>query len=221
MHKIIKDVAISAVSNLDKATILRLASGAAGTVSRAAGQSTLAKLAGVISTGLDVYANVSEQETPARPSSPEPASNGDGAPQGWQKALQLLQSRSTESEGRQAVPVPKQPAHRPPTEAGTGRRAARGILSGAYDTANIGSFALSLYNGQQLSVSQLRAPGNIGGNFWLGELPTGTWVRLKDRGDRLLPVWISINGHDVDVQVGGGPEDAPIVSPVDILPSVG
>jgi hypothetical protein len=101
---------------------------------------------------------------------------------------------------------------------GSGRAAARGTLSGQYDTVNIGAFAFSLYNSSQLQVNQLRSSGNVGGQFWLADLPAGIWHRLSDRGERLLPVWIRIHGIDVDVQVQGGPSSAPILQATDMLP---
>jgi hypothetical protein len=93
-------------------------------------------------------------------------------------------------------------------------------LTGAFDAANIGGFSFSFYKGTQLVVNQMRAPGSVGGTFWLGDLPGDVWHRLNDRGDRLLPVWIKADGIDLDVMVGGGQNNAPVLNPTDVLPRI-
>jgi hypothetical protein len=98
------------------------------------------------------------------------------------------------------------------------RTISRGVLTGQYDAANIGAFSFSMYRGIQLQVSMLRASGNTGGLFWIADLPPMTWHRLKDRGARLLPVWIRVNGLDLEAQVGDGPGDALVLQATDILP---
>jgi hypothetical protein len=109
----------------------------------------------------------------------------------------------------------------PPAAARTAQPAgsvSRATLSGAFDAANIGGFSFtSSRSGHnlQLSVGRLGAPGNIGGVFSLEAVPPRTWLRLEDRVGRVLPVWVLIDLPNIDVAVGGGPPDAPVVQPVD------
>jgi hypothetical protein len=112
-----------------------------------------------------------------------------------------------------AAPEPSPPA----------RQGTRGSLAGDFDVANIGAYAFSLYRSKynvQLQVNQLRASGNVGGQFSLGGIPEDTWHRLLDRGNRVLPVWVLIHDCVVEVQVDDGPADAPRLSPTDMLPKV-
>lgn len=99
-----------------------------------------------------------------------------------------------------------------------GRSVSRGTLAGAFDTANIGSFTFHLYRSAhnvQLGVGQLGSAGNVGGQFSLVEVPSARWTRLIDRANRPLPVWILLEESRVEVTVGSGPPNAPILRPVD------
>jgi hypothetical protein len=150
---------------------------------------------------------------------------------GWEHTIRAVQQLRDARNGGGAVRKPE-PAEAPqaavaanpgtaPEASSTRREVTRGTLAGVFDTANIGGYTFSLnrsnYN-TQLQVNQLRASGNVGGQFSIGELPKNTWYRLLDRGNRLLPVWILVHDYAVEVQLDDGPDGAPLLSPTDMLP---
>jgi hypothetical protein len=99
------------------------------------------------------------------------------------------------------------------------RRVERGTMTGSYDAVNVGSFTFSVMRSQQnvqLSVGQIGVPGNAGGLFSLIGVPASVWVRLQDRGNRLLPVWVGVDGQTVEIMVGDGPQSAPILRAIDV-----
>jgi hypothetical protein len=132
---------------------------------------------------------------------------------GWQQAVKLLSQSSPGSAG----PVSNSPPDAKAESSAKERTISRGVLTGQYDAANIGAFSFNLYRGIQLQVNMLRASGNVGGQFWIADLQPMTWHRLKDRSARLLPVWIRVNGPDVETQVGDGPGNALVLQATDML----
>ncbi|WP_410791196.1 hypothetical protein [Kribbella sp. C-35] len=191
-HKILKDAAALAASSIDKQSAAQIAATLAAAVARRDGHRGLRMVAKLVSQGLAATAEQQNQGTAGPPGNSGRTPGNDS----WQKARQLLDDAR-----------PKESA----------RTATRGILSGQYDCVNVGAFAFNLYNSSQLQVNQLRASGNVGGQFWIADLPVGAWHRLKDRGDRRLPVWIRKKGIDVEVQVGDGPSTAPELQATDML----
>jgi hypothetical protein len=141
--------------------------------------------------------------------------SGGRVTDGWQQAVQLMAQSSS---GSDPGSVGNSPADAKTKPSAKERTISRGVLTGQYDAANIGAFSFNMYRGIQLQVSMLRASGNIGGQFWIADLPPMTWHRLKDRGARLLPVWIRVNGLDVEAQVGDGPGNALVLQATDMLP---
>jgi len=99
-----------------------------------------------------------------------------------------------------------------------GRGVLRQTMGGAYDVATVGQFGFSLMRSNfnvQLSVNQMRSPGNVGGLFSLESVPRSTWVHLEDRQGRSLPVWVLMHGESVELLVGAGPDRAPVLRPTD------
>lgn len=208
MRKLLKGIATLAASNVDKESASQLAATVAESLARRSGHPGLHKVTELVAQGLKASAQRPNQTPPQR----SPA-----ATDGWQHALHLLQAARSQGPGPAGgSPAPTSGAPTA-TPSGKGRTVSRGTLSGRYDAANIGPFAFTFYNGTQLQVNQLRASSNVGGQFWLADMPAGTWHRLKDRGERLLPVWIRVHGIDVEAQVGDGPSGAPILQATDML----
>lgn len=99
-----------------------------------------------------------------------------------------------------------------------GRGVLRQTMGGAYDVATVGQFGFSLMRSNfnvQLSVNQMRSPGNVGGLFSLESVPRSTWVHLEDRQGRSIPVWVLMHGESVELLVGAGPDRAPVLRPTD------
>lgn len=99
-----------------------------------------------------------------------------------------------------------------------GRGVLRQTMGGAYDVATVGQFGFSLMRSNfnvQLSVNQMRSPGNVGGLFSLEAVPRSTWVHLEDRQGRSIPVWVLMHGESVELLVGAGPDRAPVLRPTD------
>jgi hypothetical protein len=67
-------------------------------------------------------------------------------------------------------------------------------------------------------LAAIRVVASGGSQFWLADVPSGTWRRLKDRRERLLPIWIRVHGLEVDVQVGDRPSRAVVLPAIDVLP---
>ena len=196
-------VAALAFRNLDRKTAASMVASLAATLARRDGSNpTVRKLAHLVADGLAVTDDRADQ-------SPQTSSRPAGGT-GWQRAQETLRSPSGRTPDASAAP--------PRLSAGPGtapQEAIKGILSGYYDTANIGRHTFSLMNGAQLQVGTPRSPGNIGGLFWLEGLPQSVWHQLRDRNSRLLKVWVMWRGRDLHVMVDAGPTGAAVVSASD------
>lgn len=196
--------AAQALRLIDRKAAATLVGSLAASMTRREGSPRVAMLARLVADGL--AASVADAP-PVPPGRAGPDASGIG----WQRALDTL-GRDT---GPSAAATTAATRPRATTARTAPTDATRGILSGYYDTANIGRYTFSLMNGVQLQVGTPRSPGNIGGLFWLEAMPQGVWHRLDDRNHRLLKVWVRWRGHDLDVMVDAGPDGAAVVSASD------
>jgi hypothetical protein len=209
-HNTLRKLAATVLASVDRDTAAQLAASIATSASRPNGSPVLRTIAAIVAKSLADSSRAPETKStvPSRSVS-EPDNRG------WQRALDAMT----------AAPVPRGGTTEPGDDTTlletreapmTKSPPLKGLLTGYYDTANIGRYTFTLMNAVQLGVGYPRNPGNIGGQFWLQDMPDGAWHRLKDRGARFLDIWVRWQNHDLHVLVGHGPEKSPVLTATDL-----
>jgi hypothetical protein len=204
IHTLLYNLAATAVAKIDKEKAAKGVAAIATAVAKGQGSPVLRQAASALAHSL--------QGGPG-PAPQQPAPKGPLVE--WERVVAVMRSVQADppaaTVGRSA-PATAHQQPRPP------RTVQRGTMSGAYDAINLGGFTFGLMRSQQntqLVVGQIGAPGNVGGLFSLTGVRSSTWMRLQDRGSRQLPVWVSVQGEDVELMVGDGPTDAVVLRAVD------
>lgn len=205
-------MAAAAISRVDKEKATESVAAVAAAVANGEGHPGLRRVASLVANNIQART--------------EEARAGQVTEGQWQQIAEAMQSvRSSDRAGAanaaRRSSIGTGSSFSPPgsaSRAQRGRPVARATLAGDYDAANIGGFTFGLFRSQrnaQLTVGQLGVPGHVGGLFSLESLPRSTWIRLQDRLSRPLPVWILVEGPTVELMVGSGPENVPVLRPVD------
>jgi hypothetical protein len=199
------------LSQIDKSAVARLAATVAAEVSSRHSNPTVRTIAGLVAKGMRTAQVPREEAEPARPASFSQSKPPFDDASGRKRALEILQTHRAET---YSSSQPRTGAAQVSAQVGARQEVLQGFLAGYYDTVNIGTYGFTLIQGAELLVGSFRSSdsGNIGGQFQVEHLPAAVWHRLKDRGARLLPIWVQWRGDELHILVGSGPANARVIN---------